>query len=162
MRRELFKGFGGTRTTSTETNSDYTIRYLPGLLTLGDMEISRLVWNAVSGIGENCMYAHHAPNREYECRRTLSTLAVVLQKSAWIQSVSAELAENHLALCPNCCAKWQNANSTADAELRKALTDNDSLEVSVTLASQVIRLRFVQIHIEDLRTIFDALAEDSS
>jgi hypothetical protein len=33
------------------------------------------------------------------------------------QSSSAELAENHLALCPTCCAKWQHANSTSDVEI---------------------------------------------
>jgi hypothetical protein len=344
MRGELFSGFGGTRTTSTETNSDYTIRHLSGLLALRDVEVSRMIWKAVSAAGEVCMYAHHAPNQAYECKRALSTLAVSLRKSAWVpakdgtlrrpsamtsselisgfsvvgnsvwlsvigfgedqrqqseehkarrlaaesiglpaeladqlhnlppdalktlgaellqriengaystpqfpervspnperraqrlatraqaapaksyelrsrsvrtsdkdarqlarpylrdlytnasgemvcqachlvmpfrlddgahyfeapeflQSASAELAENHLALCPNCCAKWQNANSATDAELRKALATADVLELSVTLAGHLVRLRFVQVHIEDLRTIFGVLAENSS
>jgi hypothetical protein len=79
-----------------------------------------------------------------------------------LQSVSAELAENHLALCPTCCAKWQNANSTSDAELHKAIVSGEGLEVCVTLAGEEARLCFVQVHIEDLRTIFGALAENSS
>lgn len=344
MRWELFSGFGGTRTTSTETNSDYTIRHLAGLLALGDVEISQMIWKAVSAAGEICMYAHHAPNQEHECRRALSTLALGLRKSAWIpakdgklrrpsaitgselaagfsvagnsawlsvigfgedqrerseqhkarrlaaeaiglpaeladqlerlppdalktlgaelmqriasgayvtpqfperispnperraarlatkaqaapaksyearsrsvrtsdkdarqlarpylrdlytnesgemicqachlvmpfrlddgahyfeapeflQSVSTELAENHLALCPNCCAKWQNANSVPDAELHEALIVADELELSVTLAGEAVRLRFVRVHIEDLRTILGVLAENSS
>jgi hypothetical protein len=79
-----------------------------------------------------------------------------------LQSVSAEVAENHLALCPTCCAKWQNANSTSDAELHIAIVSGEGLEVRVTLAGEAGRLRFVQVHIEDLRTIFGAFAENTS
>lgn len=343
MRYELFSGFGGTRTTSTETNSDYAIGQLSGLLALGDGEVSKMIWKAVSAVGVTCMFAHHAPNREYEPKRELSTLALGLKNAAWIpakdgklrrpnaitaselaagfssagndtwltvigfgsdhrqrseehkarrlaaesiglpaeladqlqllppdalktlgtemlhriasgaystaqfpertstnserraerlaaraqaapiktyetrsrsvrtsdkdarqlarpylrdhytndsgemicqachlvmpfrlddgayyfeapellQSVSAELAENHLALCPNCCAKWQNANGTADAEIHEALVGAEGLEVRVTLAGEVACIRFVQVHLEDLRTIFGALAEKS-
>lgn len=71
-----------------------------------------------------------------------------------LQSVSAELAENHLALCPTCCAKWQNANTTSDSYLEQALQSTEELEILVTLAGEETRLRFVKVHLEDLRTIF--------
>src|SRR5437879_6404074 len=71
----------------------------------------------------------------------------------FLQSASAELAENHLALCPTCCAKWQNANATLDAEIEDALQSAATPEISVTLAGEATRLRFVNVHFEDLRTI---------
>src|SRR4029079_8748713 len=71
----------------------------------------------------------------------------------FLQSASAELKENHLALCPTCCAKWQNANSTSDAEIREALSAAKAPELSVVLAGETVRVRFVQVHYEDLRTI---------
>jgi hypothetical protein len=339
--RALFSGFGGTRTTSTETNTDYTIAQLPGLLSLGSAEVSKMIWKAVSAVGAQCMFAHYAPNQEHEPNRELSTLALALQKAVWIptkdgklgrpsaivaselatglsaasddswlnvigfgaehrqrsevhqarrqaaesiglpaeladqlellppdarktlgaemlqriasgayttpqfpvrespnperraerlaararaaplkayetrsrsvrttdkdarqlarpylrdlytnpagemicqachqdmpfrlddgipyfeapellQSASAELAENHLALCPTCCAKWQNANGTSEAELRDALLSAKAPELSVVLAGETVRIRFVQVHYEDLRTIFKALSQ---
>jgi hypothetical protein len=338
----LFNGFGGTRTTSTQTNSDYTIAQLPGLLALGDTEISKMIWKAVASVGAHCMYAHHAPNRTYEPHRDLSTLALALQKAAWIsakdgslrrpsaittpelaaglstagndawlntvdfgadyrqrseqhqarrraaqaiglpaeladqlgllspdalkalgseilqriasgaftkpefpereapnperraarlaeraraapakvydsrtrsvritdkearqlarpylrdlytnpdgdmicqachrampfrladgtqyfeapellQSASAELAENHLALCPTCCAKWQHANTTSDAEIGEAVRSVDEPVLSVILAGEATRLRFVQVHFADLRTIFEVVTQN--
>jgi hypothetical protein len=76
----------------------------------------------------------------------------------FLQSASAELTENHLALCPTCCAKWQNANTTSDADLGNALQNADALEIRVTLAGEEVRLRFVRVHFEDLRTIFKVVA----
>ncbi|HEX4407388.1 MAG TPA: hypothetical protein VH206_01320 [Xanthobacteraceae bacterium] len=341
--RSLFYGFGGTRTTSTETNSDYTIAELPALLTLNDAEVSKMIWKAVSAVGVHSMYAHYAPNQTHEPHRELSTLAFALQRTSWIsakdgtfrrpsaitrpelapgfstagndawlniidfgadnrqrseehlarrraaqtiglpaeladqlgrlspdalksfsnemlrriargafvtpdfpereapnperraerlaeraraapakvyevrsrnvrttdkdvrqmarpylrdlytnpagdmvcqachrampfrladgkpyfeapeflQSVSTELKENHLGLCPTCCAKWQNANSTTDAEIGEAIQSADEPELSVTLAGEVTRLRFVKVHFDDLRTIFGVASHKS-
>ena len=338
----LFNGFGGARNTSTQTNTDFNIEQLPGLLALGDPDVSKMIWKAVAAVGAHCMYAHHAPNQAYEPRRELSTLALTLQEAAWIpakdgslrrpsaitaqelapglsaagddgwlnildfgadyrqrseqhqkrrkaaqtiglppeladqlellspnalkalgteilhriesgafktpefpereapnperraerlaeraraaptkayetrnrsvrttdketrqlarpylrdlytnaagdmicqachlampfrlsdgtpyfeapellQSASAELAENHLALCPTCCAKWQHANGTSDADIGEALQNADSAELIATLAGEATRLRFVQVHFDDLRTIFEVTTKD--
>jgi hypothetical protein len=340
--RSLNSGFGGTRTTSTQTNSDFTIDGLAGLLALKDPEVSKMIWKAVADAGPHCMYAHYAPNQEYEAQRDLSTLALALQTAAWIpakdgtlrhpsaittpelaagfssagndawlniidfgaenrhrseqhqarrraaqaiglpaeladqlgllsveaikslgnemlrriasgafvtpefpereapnperraerladraraapakayevrsrnvrttdkdarqmarpylrdlytnpqgdlicqachrampfrladgkpyfeapeflQSASAELKENHLALCPTCCAKWQNANSTSDADIGDAIQSADEPEIMVTLAGVATRLRFVHMHFEDLRTIFNVVSRN--
>ncbi|MDB6099987.1 MAG: hypothetical protein JWN58_2690, partial [Gammaproteobacteria bacterium] len=339
-RGNLFNGFGSTRTTSTEINSDFNIAELPSLLALGDRQISRMIWNAIVAAGSKSMYARHAPNQAYEPRQELSTLAFALRDAAWmpakngslhrpstitaseladgflisgnegwlgaiefgadhrrrseqhqarrnaaqtmglpaeladhlermspearetlgsemlrriaggafnepefpereapnperradrqtqraqavsvktyevrnrsvrtsdrearqlarpylrdfysnsagdmicqachqvmpfrladgahyfeapelIQSASAELAENHLALCPTCSAKWQHANSTSDSEICDAIREANTPDISVTLAGEVVRLRFVQIHLEDLRTVFSVVA----
>lgn len=77
-----------------------------------------------------------------------------------LQSASAELAENHLALCPTCCAKWQHANGTSDADIGEALQNADLAELIATLAGEATRLRFVQVHFDDLRTIFEVTAQD--
>jgi hypothetical protein len=79
-----------------------------------------------------------------------------------IQTVSTELPENHLALCPTCCAKWQHANDASDAELREVIQGAEAPEIHVTLAGQLTRLRFVRLHFDDLRTIFAAASQPSS
>ena len=70
--RSLNSGFGGTRTTSTQTNSDFTIDGLAGLLALKDPEVSKMIWRAVADAGPHCMYAHYAPikrmRRNATCR----------------------------------------------------------------------------------------------
>lgn len=334
----LFNGFGGTRRTSTEINSDFRIAELPELIGLGDRRVSKMIWDAVGALGIKCMYARHAPNQTYEPHQELSTLALILISMAWVpakdgsfrkpsgiteseladdfsvrgndswltviefgaehrrhseqyqarrraaqtiglpaeladqlesltpeargslanemlqriaagafsepqfpereapnperraqriaerthsapvksfemrnrsvrvtdsdvrhlarpylrdlytndagdmicqachkvmpfrlsdgtyyfeapellQSVSVELAENHLALCPTCSAKWQHANDTDDAEISEAIQRAEIDELSLTLAGESVRLRFVKVHFDDLRTIFAA------
>ncbi|MGB7075697.1 MAG: hypothetical protein WBD53_00745, partial [Xanthobacteraceae bacterium] len=80
----------------------------------------------------------------------------------FLQSVSTELKENHLALCPTCSAKWQNANSSSEAEIREAVQRADAPEIFVTLAGEATRIRFVQVHFQDLRTIFEVVTWKSS
>jgi hypothetical protein len=63
-----------------------------------------------------------------------------------------ELAENHLALCPNCAAKWRHANGETRATLLAALRDAIEPHTTPTLAGQQIRLRFVDVHLQDLRS----------
>ncbi|MEA2541716.1 MAG: hypothetical protein QOH35_3082 [Acidobacteriaceae bacterium] len=74
-----------------------------------------------------------------------------------VGAVSAELAENHLALCPNCSAKWQHANETTEAVLRQAISASEQPEIEVTLAGAVVKIRFVRIPFDDLRTVLAAL-----
>jgi hypothetical protein len=54
---QLFYGFGATRTTSTQTNCDYTIPGIEGLLALRDPQVSKMIWKAVAAAGERSMYA---------------------------------------------------------------------------------------------------------
>ena len=63
-----------------------------------------------------------------------------------------ELKENHLALCPNCAAKWRHANGETRETLLAALREAVELQTTPTLADQHIRLRFVDVHLQDLRS----------
>ncbi|MGJ4949004.1 sacsin N-terminal ATP-binding-like domain-containing protein [Bradyrhizobium sp. HKCCYLS20291] len=337
--RQLSAGFGGTRTTSTRTDVDYTIPQIGGLLALRDRHVSALIWKAVSAVGEKGMYALYAPNQEYQPRQEPSTLAIALRRAEWIPAkdgslrspptitgadlakgysrtgnelwldaigfgeddrkrsqehlarraaaqtiglppeladrlerlspealetlgnemlrriesgafaqhqfpereapnrerrserlaeraqaataktyetrsrtvrtsdkdvkmlarpylrdlytndsgemicqachdvmpfklpdgspyfeapevlgaLSQEIAENHVALCPTCCAKWHHANDTAETVLRDAIEVSDLPEIDVTLAGSPVKLRFVRVHFDDLRTILTAL-----
>jgi hypothetical protein len=78
----------------------------------------------------------------------------------FLQSASAELRENHLALCPTCCGKWQNANSTSDDEIASAVEGAAAPEIAVPLAGETTRLRFVDEHFEDVRTIFNVVSRN--
>jgi hypothetical protein len=70
-----------------------------------------------------------------------------------LPKASAELVENHLALCPTCCAKWRHARATSDADVVAGLRSAESPKITVTLACEEAVIRFVQVHLEDLRTI---------
>lgn len=76
-------------------------------------------------------------------------------------SASAELPENHLALCPTCCAKWQHANVTSEDEIGEAIRRAELPELWITLAGVATRVRFVQVHFDDLGTIFDVISRKS-
>jgi hypothetical protein len=71
-----------------------------------------------------------------------------------LPEASSELVENHIALCPTCCAKWHHARATDDANVIAALTSTSTPEITVTLAGEATVVRFVQVHLDDLRTIF--------
>lgn len=70
-----------------------------------------------------------------------------------LDSLEKEQAENHLAMCPTCAAKWRHANPVTDAELRAKLADAASPEIAVELAGEPTRVRFTQVHLDDLRTV---------
>src|SRR5205807_1758565 len=78
-----------------------------------------------------------------------------------LAEVSAELKENHLALCPTCCAKWQHARDTSDADVLDALRAARALEIMVHLAGEDTLIRFVQVHLDDLRTIASVTFDDT-
>jgi hypothetical protein len=79
-----------------------------------------------------------------------------------LAKASAELVENHLALCPTCCAKWRHARETQDSELVDALRYAPTPEIAVSLAGQSTTIRFVKVHLEDLRTIMSVTLDGSS
>jgi hypothetical protein len=79
-----------------------------------------------------------------------------------LYEASAELVENHLALCPTCCAKWRHARATSDEEIIAALQLAQSPLIAVTLADESTDIRFVQLHLDDLRAITSVLADGVS
>jgi hypothetical protein len=70
-----------------------------------------------------------------------------------LDGMTTEHAENRLALCPTCAAKWQHANGTSNEDLRLLLGTAAIPEISVSLAGEIVRLRFTQMHLDDVRTV---------
>lgn len=54
----------------------------------------------------------------------------------FLTSTRHEYCENHLALCPNCAAKFQHANGSSPESLREGLFAAQTLEVPITLARE--------------------------
>lgn len=79
-----------------------------------------------------------------------------------LPEASAELVENHLALCPTCCAKWRHARATPEGDLITALQSAPSPQITVTLAGEVTVIRFVQIHLDDLRSIISVTVDGTT
>lgn len=79
-----------------------------------------------------------------------------------LPEASAELVENHLALCPTCCAKWRHVRTTSDADVIAALQSTRTPEITVTLAGELEVIRFVQVHLDDLRTIISVLVNGAT
>jgi hypothetical protein len=67
--------------------------------------------------------------------------------------IAVEVEENHIALCPTCSAKWRYARTTTDTEVQEAVGVARGLEIRVTLAGEEVSVGFVQMHLDDLRTI---------
>ncbi|EZP83097.1 ATPase [Novosphingobium resinovorum] len=70
-----------------------------------------------------------------------------------LDTLPQEQSENHLALCPTCSAKWHHANPITDAELRQKIAEASTPEIMVELAGAPVRLRFTQVHLDDLRVV---------
>ncbi|WHO76239.1 sacsin N-terminal ATP-binding-like domain-containing protein [Rhizobium sp. BT03] len=70
-----------------------------------------------------------------------------------LDSLEREHAENHLALCPICAAKWRHANPINDGDLRARIGAAALPEIIVELAGEPSKIRFTQMHLEDLRTV---------
>jgi hypothetical protein len=79
-----------------------------------------------------------------------------------LSEASAELVENHLALCPTCCAKWRHARATSDPDVIDALRSAQTPEISVTLAGELMVVRFVQVHLDDLRAIISVTVDGAT
>lgn len=71
--------------------------------------------------------------------------------------VTTEHPENHLALCPTCCAKWHHARSNSDEAIVNGLLAAEAPEIVVSRAGEETTVRFVQVHFDDLRAIISAL-----
>jgi hypothetical protein len=85
--QHLSNGFHGTRNTGTGVCDDYVIPQLAAILELRDVEVSRMVWSAVSKQGRHTMWAHWSPNKSREPNRVLSQMAVVLRDAKWIPAL---------------------------------------------------------------------------
>ncbi len=70
-----------------------------------------------------------------------------------LDSLEKEQAENHLALCPTCAAKWRHANPVSDVDLRARIAAAVLPEITLELAGEPSRVRFTQLHLDDLRTV---------
>ena len=84
------------------------------------------------------------------------------------ETVSKELHQNHLALCPVCAAKYKWVNSTEPTKIRTAIrtftepnnnADAVPFEVEVTLAKERHCIRFVADHFHDLQAILAEATE---
>lgn len=75
------------------------------------------------------------------------------EASDLLNGMTTEHAETHLAMCPVCAAKWRYANPMTDPELRLLIAAATSPEIDVTLAGESVRLRFTQVHLDDIRTV---------
>jgi hypothetical protein len=73
-------------------------------------------------------------------------------------SCDSELSQNHMALCPVCAAKYKNARTTPDADMRAAL-ENGNSEIPVLLADKPESIKFVNKHKDDLLSAFGVLAD---
>jgi len=73
-------------------------------------------------------------------------------------SCDRELPQNHMALCPVCAAKYLNARTTPDTEMRLAL-ETGNVEIPVILAGKPECIRFVNDHKNDLLSAFGVLAD---
>jgi hypothetical protein len=69
-----------------------------------------------------------------------------------------ELLENHMALCPVCAAKYLNARTTPDTDMRLAL-EKGNVEIPVILAGKPGHIRFVNDHKNDLLSALGVLGD---
>src|SRR5262249_22702782 len=97
---------------------------------------------------------------EMICQASHRTLPINLQDGSpyfeapeLLPETTVEFAENRLALCPTCCAKWRHARTTSDANVMAALRSTQSLQITVTLADEATVIRFVQVHLDDIRAL---------
>jgi hypothetical protein len=66
-----------------------------------------------------------------------------------------EHRENHLAFCPNCAARFRYALDTDMDELREETEEIVDLEVPVRFAGEDWTIRFVALHLEDIRAVLE-------
>jgi len=75
------------------------------------------------------------------------------EASELLDAMPTEHAETHLAMCPVCAAKWRHANPMTDSDLRTLIAAATVPEIDITLAGEPARLRFTQVHLDDIRTV---------
>ncbi len=72
-----------------------------------------------------------------------------------VGELSQEHPENFLALCPICSAKYRFARKESNDAVCKRVLSSKRLEISLTLAGQASTIRFVEVYLEDLRTVLE-------
>ena len=72
-----------------------------------------------------------------------------------VGELSLEHLENFLALCPICSAKDRFACKESNDAICDRVMSSKSLEISLTLAGEASTIRFVEVHLEDLRTVLE-------
>ncbi|MGA9580785.1 MAG: hypothetical protein WBR13_02305 [Allosphingosinicella sp.] len=87
---DLYKGFGGTRTTDTGVREDFDIPQLAAILALSDPEVSKMVWATVTSMGSHVMRARWSPNQRYQPNVVPSQLAAKLAATKWISTKEGE------------------------------------------------------------------------
>jgi hypothetical protein len=70
-----------------------------------------------------------------------------------VWDLEKELIQNHLALCPNCAAKYEHANPYNSQQIENMIFSATGLEIDFTLAEHKISVWFTKKHIDDLRTV---------
>jgi hypothetical protein len=83
------------------------------------------------------------------------------EAAALLKRLPVELAENHLALCPNCAAKWLHARGSDDQVLVDGVLDTGDLAVTVELAGADVAVRFTSVHLEDVRAALGEVLDGS-
>ena len=73
----------------------------------------------------------------------------------FIDDVSREHPQNHLALCPVCAAKFQHALGTSSEDLHRDLQE-ELVRIHVVLAREECEIRFVDVHKMDLMALFSS------
>ena len=71
----------------------------------------------------------------------------------FIDDYSREHTQNHLALCPVCAAKFQHALGTSSGDFLRGLREA-GLRIPVVLAREGCEIRFVDLHMTDLKALF--------
>jgi hypothetical protein len=69
---------------------------------------------------------------------------------ACIADEPRELSQNFLALCPTCAAKWKYANASSSDEIAALLCEATELSIDVTLAGDLMTIKFVEVHLADI------------
>ena len=79
------------RWTSTAIDQDYTIPELNALLEARDIDVSRLVWDAMRSARGPPLTAQFRPNQQYDVRSEPSSLVLRLREAPWVATKGGEL-----------------------------------------------------------------------
>lgn len=71
-----------------------------------------------------------------------------------VENFPKECKENYIALCPVCAAKFKHVNNSKPKDIRSLIIKADELTIPITLARESKTIRFVKMHLEDLKAIF--------
>lgn len=71
-----------------------------------------------------------------------------------VENFPKECRENYIALCPVCASKFKHANNSKPIDIRSLIIKADELTIPITLARESKTIRFVKMHLEDLKAIF--------